>query len=785
MSDLTFSPEFENQIRSAMAIPDPASEFLKDLRQQLITQAEEAPTRFTGFFSRPALRWGLATLTVALIILLAVGPQRVASAFQQLLGYIPGLGFVDQNASFRVLAEPVTQEREGVTVIVEEAFLDATRTVVVFKYDGVPMNSVPEGETSSAGFCSESLIIRLPDGRELDSGMGWGTGWGSGYEYHFEFPPIPADVNEAIFFAPCLMGTISGNAPENWRLPLSFIPAPPEMTVYPVIELPTPTVSPIPTATPAELSPTMTSMPDQVATSTPQTASIYLTLDRAIQLEDSYILYATFNWDSDLYSFVSPGMAQLLDADGQPIPIEYADPATSVSDLQQQSLAVEALGSFPPGEITLMIEEAHAELPVEANFSFDVGADPLPGDTWELNQPVDVNGYAITILSVSAIDSHGHLGFEFKTDTGPDIESALLIDPEHPPMGGGGGGSGSGSAETVQTTQLLYGDELPTGLITIAIQSIALNLHGSWQTAWMPTEDLGLQTNTSPQEQASCLTSETWAQAKQQQQTLPEIWSGKLAHYGPVSEGEDWHISVIDLDSGQKQPVGLGTWPALSPDGSHLAYSGADGLYIVDLATSEENLLPGTNENDYSPLWSPDGTKIAFVRGAGAFDVFLVDADGTHLQALTNGEEYEGLAGWMPDGNQIVYTVPGADGLSLHMLDIHSGHVQKLLSVDVKSATSIAISPDGTRIAYLERLFGYKNGLFISDLDGSNRQFFGDTITEVFSNPIWSPDGKWLLLSIWDEQVNDVLPFLALVQVDGCQIIPIPDLPGQFSSWIP
>jgi len=800
MSDLTFSSEFENQIRTVMAVPDPSPEFLKDLRQQLITHSEEPQDRSVGFFSRPTLKWGLAALAVVLVILLAVGPQRVASAFQQLLGYIPGLGFVDQNAPIRVLTEPVSQNRDGVTVIVNEVFLDAARTVLVFKFDGIPMDSVPEGETQSSAFCSEHSIIRLPDGRELVAGMGWGTGWSSGMEYHFEFEPIPTDVDEAVFFVPCLMGTISGSAPENWELPLHFIPAPPEMTVYPVIEIPTPTALPASTSNPTVLpdlvaSPTIDAGtfgpnitekqealdPTPLATSE---SAINLTLDRAVQLEDGYILYGTFSWESNLYPFVSPGMAKLLDAEGQVIPIEYANPDFSgVSNPQQQSLAVKALGSLPAGPITLMIEEAHAELPVEGSFSFDAGPNPQPGDVWDLNQRFEVSGYPLTILSVSAIDSHGHLGFEFKVDTGPDIENARLIDPEHPPMGGGGGGGSGGSAETVRTTQLLYGEELPTGLITIAVQSIGLRLQGPWQATWTPTEDL--QGEATSLEQASCLTSETWAQAKQQPQALPAIWAGKLAHYGPVSEGEDWHISVLNLNDDREKSFGPGTWPSLSPDGSHLAYSGADGLYIVDLATDEKKLLPGTNENDYNPLWSPDGSQIAFVRGAGAFDIYLISADGSNLRSLTNGSTYESLGGWLSDSQHILYGTPSADGILLHSLNITSKAIEDLFTIQATKDLSIAISPDDTRLAFMERLFGYKTGLFISNLDGSNRQFFGDAETEIFSEPIWSPDGKWLLLSVWDDQVNDVLPFLALIQVDSCQIIPLPELTGQFSSWTP
>lgn len=55
MSDLTFTPEFENQIRDAMVVPDPSPAFLNDLRQQLVAQAEKRshPVRSASSSARP------------------------------------------------------------------------------------------------------------------------------------------------------------------------------------------------------------------------------------------------------------------------------------------------------------------------------------------------------------------------------------------------------------------------------------------------------------------------------------------------------------------------------------------------------------------------------------------------------------------------------------------------------------------------------------------------------------------------------------------------------------
>ena len=53
----------------------------------------------------------------------------------------------------------------------------------------------------------------------------------------FVFAAIPVNVNDVTFALPCIQDTLPGKAPENWEVSLHFVPAPPDMTVVPVIEV--------------------------------------------------------------------------------------------------------------------------------------------------------------------------------------------------------------------------------------------------------------------------------------------------------------------------------------------------------------------------------------------------------------------------------------------------------------------------------------------------------------------------------------------------------------------
>src|SRR5512142_3055096 len=79
----------------------------------------------------------LAILLVLVVILLLTG---AAYAVGMLTGYLPGVGFVERN-SLRVLAEPVSQTRDGITVTIEQVTADGARTVIIYKAEGLTIQA--------------------------------------------------------------------------------------------------------------------------------------------------------------------------------------------------------------------------------------------------------------------------------------------------------------------------------------------------------------------------------------------------------------------------------------------------------------------------------------------------------------------------------------------------------------------------------------------------------------------------------------------------------------------
>jgi TolB protein len=73
----------------------------------------------------------------------------------------------------------------------------------------------------------------------------------------------------------------------------------------------------------------------------------------------------------------------------------------------------------------------------------------------------------------------------------------------------------------------------------------------------------------------------------------------------------------------------------------------ADGSKVVRLTT--------TGIEDELPSWAPDGSRIAFDEGKDAHDIYVMNADGSHVQRLTTDSK-SSWPSWSPDGTKIAFT---------------------------------------------------------------------------------------------------------------------------------
>lgn len=95
--------------------------------------------------------------------------------------------------------------------------------------------------------------------------------------------------------------------------------------------------------------------------------------------------------------------------------------------------------------------------------------------------------------------------------------------------------------------------------------------------------------------------------------------------------------------------------PALSPDGSALAYESPGGdsleLFVRDLATGEERRLTQDEHPNWSPSWAPDGSRIAFASSRDDnVDIYILTLDDLSIERLTTHGEDDINPSWGADG---------------------------------------------------------------------------------------------------------------------------------------
>ena len=162
-----------------------------------------------------------------------------------------------------------------------------------------------------------------------------------------------------------------------------------------------------------------------------------------------------------------------------------------------------------------------------------------------------------------------------------------------------------------------------------------------------------------------------------------------------------WWWRILDLQSNQITELTEPSYdfffqtPAWSPDGQYLAYmslveqkqrnDGSSQIHVKNIDGSNDVALTSDIWANISPVWSPEGTKIAFLSERdgiyNSYALYQMVQDGTNLQRLTPPIFSESaMLTWSPDGQQIAISSDVLTG-NIYILDTESKASRELLSL--------------------------------------------------------------------------------------------------------
>ena len=240
-------------------------------------------------------------------------------------------------------------------------------------------------------------------------------------------------------------------------------------------------------------------------------------------------------------------------------------------------------------------------------------------------------------------------------------------------------------------------------------------------------------------------------------------WSPDGKHIAFISnrDGND-EVYVMNADGSGQTNLTQNPWedsrPAWSSDGNRITFwsrpdlTGGPRLYLMNADGTGRRLLSSSESSAPSSAWSPTEDYIAFTSDDGCGqsplytnqDICVINADGSNLRRLTTSSSSDTDPVWSPDGSKIAYCgATGVAAMGLVVMNNDGSGKTLLINEPAVPILSFAWSPDAVKIAYVlpYTSIGSYSDIFVIRIDGTGKTNLTNLKT-ADDSPSWSPDSK-------------------------------------------
>ena len=239
-----------------------------------------------------------------------------------------------------------------------------------------------------------------------------------------------------------------------------------------------------------------------------------------------------------------------------------------------------------------------------------------------------------------------------------------------------------------------------------------------------------------------------------------------------------------------KKVAGMIRSASLSPSGLRAAFEARGEIFTVPAEKGDyRNLTQTSGAHDRSPVWSPDGSQLAWLSDlSGEYQLVLGEPTGvsTPKSIPLPSNAFFSEPSWSPDGTQILLQ---DNHLNLWIVDVASGRTTKIdtdLYTDPSREFDAAWSPDSRWIVYSKNLASHLRAIFVYSLvDGNNHQItdgLADSTSPAFdsggkylyflASTDYGPRTGWLEMSSLDRPVRRAIYLVVLAASEPSPLLP-------------